>query len=202
MRSTAVRLCLLGLLAVSLAGCDRAARKTKAGKTARAAAHKQLALWPAQPVSDLPLEARQRNKGGSCMHASMATSLNSVQQYQLADQWWSAHRGGASFDYLRSEADRSGMRYAFTGDGDVAFLEWVIRTRRTCVVSDLPDHARTLVGLDPAWKAGSKAYVQDNNGKAEKLAVYDRETWIARWRRQGGDAMCPLYDPLPVITHN
>ncbi|MGE4136426.1 MAG: hypothetical protein AB7E98_12010 [Pirellulales bacterium] len=191
-------LCFAVAVLVNSVGCQAPQKKT--AKQPTPTPQRQLAAWPAQPVIDIPLEERQRNPDGSCVHCSWVTCLNNQRMYALADAWFAKYRHGESAMGLRRKADAEGIRYADTTAGDVAFVEWAIRTRRGCLVNDKPGHVRTLVGLDPATP-GAKAYVLDNNGPPERVIEYPRDEWIAMWQRRGGWAATPLYDPRPVVTH-
>ena len=201
---TLLSILLIAGLATS-AGCVQK-KKAKVVRKAKVQAPEapvqvQLRKWPAQPVIDIAVEQRQRNPDGSCVHCSWVTTLNHQRMYEMADDWFATYRRGESSSGLRRKASAEGIPFADTTSGDVAFVDWAIRTRRGCLVNDKPNHVRTLVGLDPAGTPGAKAWVLDNNGNAKKLHEYGREEWIRMWKRRGGWAAAPLYDPQPVVTH-
>lgn len=154
-------------------------------------------------VLDLPPELRQKNwGGGSCVHASNVTLLRWQGQDDLADWWRNEYRGGEHADRLTKRLEAAGLRYAFTMQGDVAFLEWCCRTRRGAGIFYKPSHSINLVGLD-----AEHAYLLDNNATnyPERTGEYERvprDTFIRNWQRQyGGFAWTLVYSPPPPIPH-
>jgi hypothetical protein len=154
-------------------------------------------------VLDLPPELRQKNwGGGSCVHASNVTLLRWQGQHELADWWRREYSGGEYADRLTKRLESAGLRYAYTREGDAAFLEWCCRTRRGAGVFYKPAHSINLVGLDDQY-----AYLLDNNAThyPERHGHYERvrrDVFLGNWRsRYGGFAWTLVYNPPPPIPH-
>ena len=64
---------------------------------------------------DLPMEFRQPNYGGSCMHASLIPLLRWQNRGKDARWWRQNHGGAAGVPDLADIAERRGLRYAYTG---------------------------------------------------------------------------------------
>jgi hypothetical protein len=87
------------------------------------------------------------------------------------------------------------LRYAYTVDGDVEFLEWALRTRRGAGITYFPNHAVNLVHLDHQW-----AGVLDNN-RVDQIIWIPRADFLARWKAYGGWAWTLVYDPPPPVPY-
>ena len=151
-------------------------------------------IAPADAITiDIPLSDRQRNyHGGSCVHASMATLFRWQGQPEIADWWILNHRGGENWQGLSRALNASGYDYSQTTAGDVAFLEWAIRTRRGAAVTWGGGHMVCLVELDE-----KRAGLIDNN-RVGRIIWQPRTQFIAEWRRRGGWAVTPVYNPPPM----
>jgi len=159
-----------------------------------------------RPIVNLPPELREENwlgpgGEGSCVHATMVMLLRWQQQERLADHWRATYADGEYADRtwnrqhnLADRLDRENVRYAYTIQGDVAFLEWAIRTRRGCGVTVLGGrHMVALVHLDDQW-----AGLLDNNAP-EKIIWVRRGKFIAEWKNSNGWAVSPVYTPAPPM---
>ncbi len=154
------------------------------------------------PPVDLPRSMRQRNyAGGSCAHASMQDVLRWQNLNDDASWWRRHHRGGANLPHtLAGIADRRGLDYAMTTNGDPEFLEWCSRTRRgAAIIWSGGSHAITFCGF-----VGGRAALVNNN-RPSKLTYMDKQKFLAHWRGSGGDAITPVYSPaaprpwIPVL---
>jgi hypothetical protein len=144
------------------------------------------------PTVDLPRELRERNwGGGSCVHASTVHLLRWQGHHELADWWRANYSGGEYAERLNRRMNAAGLKYAFTVDGDTAFLEWALRTRRGAGITYWPSHAVNLVHLDNEW-----AGLLDNN-RIDQIIWIPRAEFLRRWRGYGGWAWSLVYNPPP-----
>ena len=144
------------------------------------------------PTVDLPRELREQNwGGGSCVHASTVHLLRWQGHHELADWWRASYSGGEYSERLNRRLNAAGLKYAFTVEGDTAFLEWALRTRRGAGITYWPSHAVNLVHLDDQW-----AGLLDNN-RVEQIIWIPRAEFLRRWRDYGGWAWTLVYNPPP-----
>jgi hypothetical protein len=152
-----------------------------------------------RPSVNLPTELRQRNwigtqGNGSCVHATMISLLRWQGRTNTAEYWKRAYSSGETANGLQSKFDREGIRYAYTVDADVKFLEWACSTRRGCGVTVMGGvHMVALVHLDSKW-----ACILDNNS-VEQYKWVPRETFLAEWRASNGWAVTIVYTPTPPL---
>lgn len=149
------------------------------------------------PPMDIPVALREPNYGsGSCMHAAFIAVLRWQGQYNMADWWRQNHRGGETVPGLAQSADKAGLRFAYTANGDEGFLDWCSRTRRGAVihwrVSRYSDHAICFCGYAP----DGQAVLMDNN-RPQTLLRMSREKFLHEWHANGGYALTCVYAPLP-----
>lgn len=145
---------------------------------------------------DLPMAFRQANYArGSCMWASVITAMHRQGLHSEARYWRQKYSGGRAVAGLVPVAEARGLRYAFTLEGDAEFLEWASRTRRGAAihwqVREPGDHAVYFYGYQ-----GDVALVIDNNDPRRVLRV-PKERFLSIWKRSGGQAITPVYSPLP-----
>lgn len=146
------------------------------------------------PVVDLPPSLRTSNwGGGSCVHASTVHLLHWQGLHELAEWWRQTYSGGEYSTRLHSRMEAARLRYAYTTSGDVAFLEWALRTRRGAGITYFPNHAVNLVHLDH-----ERAGVLDNN-RVERVIWIPRDEFLQNWKRYGGWAWTVVYDPPPPV---
>ena len=152
-----------------------------------------------RPTVNLPLRMRETNwwgpEGqGSCTWATMVSLLRWQGRYRTAD-WVRQNCGDGEWPGSMSEKlDGMGVRYAYTTDGDVKFLEWACRTRRGCGITvNGGGHMVALVHLDKNWAA-----LLDNNA-VEKYIWVPRESLIAEWKASNGWAIAPIYAPAAPL---
>ena len=156
-----------------------------------------------RPVVNVPLSLRQENwtgsaDQGSCVYATMVSLLRWQGRYKTADDIRRTCGNGANDVTLAQVLDEKGVRFAYTSNGDVKFLEWSIRTRRGAGVSypgRKQGHFIALIHLD-----AQNAVVLDNND-VDQYKVIPREEFLQKWRAQGGWAFAVIYtppSPLPV----
>lgn len=155
---------------------------------------------PQGVVMDVPPALRTSNwGGGSCVHAATVTLLRWHGLDEMADWWRATYAGGESSDRLVQRMEAAGLRYAYTADGDVRFLEWCCRTGRGAGLFYKPRHAINLVGLDDQY-----AYLLDNNSTnyPERVGHWERvprADFELRWRGYGGFAWSLVYSPPPPL---
>jgi hypothetical protein len=150
-----------------------------------------------RPAVDLPVESRCRNyNGGSCVCASTISVLRWQGREDLADRLRSICSGGQSSGSIIAKMERLELPYAYTNDGDAAFLDWSCQTRRGATIFWKPGHSCTLVGLTEG-----EAIVLDNN-HVWQYERTPRDEFIRRWRGYGGFALTPLAgSPAPPPMH-
>lgn len=152
-----------------------------------------------RPTVNVPLALRQSNwignQGeGSCVHATMISLLRWQGRLNKADYWRQTYGNGEWPDDLAAKFDRENVRYAYTTDGDVRFLEWACRTRRGCGITVMGGaHMVALVHLDAQWAA-----ILDNNS-VSKFKWVPRATLIAEWKASHGWAVAPIYTPAAPL---
>lgn len=154
-----------------------------------------------RPAVNIPPSWRQGNwlgpEGeGSCVHATMVSLFRWQGREYMAEYWKQKYADGENPWRLAEKLDREGVRYAYTTDGDVKFLEWACTTRRGCGITVMGGaHMVALVHLDAEWAA-----LLDNNNTSEFLWIR-RDVLIAHWKASRGWAVTPVYTPaapLPV----
>ena len=149
------------------------------------------------PTIDIPQDLRTRNWApegeGSCVHASLVTLLHWQGQHELARWWQRKYSGGEVPEGLAAKANRIGLRFAETRNGDVGFLEWAVRTRRgACVTVEGGVHMVCLIHLDEQW-----AGTLDNNNPGQ-VVWQSRNAFLEEWRTSHWQwAITPVYDPPP-----
>ena len=150
------------------------------------------ARWDA----DLPYELRTKNyNSGSCVHASTISALEWTGQHEAAVRWRQTYSGGESLSGLVSKAEKSGLTYAYTGNGDVGFLDWASRTRRWAVIFYKPSHSINFCGFDPQT---GEAILLDNNA-TKQYERHPRAAFLRAWKGFGGVALVPVYSPTPPL---
>jgi hypothetical protein len=158
------------------------------------------------PTVNLPVSLRQKNwrgpKGeGSCSHAAMVSLFRWQGRYALASYWRKTYGDGEvadatwdSRDNLADKLNRDKVRFAYTTDGDVSFLEWACSTRRGCGVTIMGGkHMVCLVHFDEKWAA-----LMDSND-VDTLIWVPRKTFISEWVNSNGWAVAPVYTPAPPL---
>jgi len=150
-----------------------------------------------RPVVNIPYDLRQENwlgrkREGSCTWATTISLLRWQGRYRTAD-WVRKNRGDGEWpEHMAEGLDSAGIRYAYTTDGNVEFLEWACRTRRGCGITvNGGAHMVALVHLDNQWAA-----ILDNND-IEKFIWIPRAALIAEWQASYGWATTVLYTPCP-----
>lgn len=148
------------------------------------------------PIVNAPYGARQKNwikyRSGSCYHAAICSNMI-WQGLEEQAAWWRQTYGAAeSTRGIAQKLDAAGLRFAATSTGDVAFLEWAIRTRRGVAFPYFTRHAINLVHLDAEW-----AGLQDNNSTGKFIWVR-RDEFLHNWRHKyGGCAITVVGSPAP-----
>lgn len=150
------------------------------------------------PRVNLPMRLRQDNwigsrRQGSCVHASMIMLLNWQHRYKDAAYWRSNYENGETWDGLTSKLEARHIKWAGTyNERDVKFLEWAIRTRRGCMVTEQgAAHMVVLVHLDKNY-----AGILDNNDTG-RIRWMRRDTFLQEWYSSNSWALTPVYAPPP-----
>ncbi|MHC4302100.1 MAG: hypothetical protein ACYS7Y_32965 [Planctomycetota bacterium] len=150
------------------------------------------------PVVNVSYEMRQHNytPGGSCVHASLITLLRWQNRSEEAAMWRREFSGGEWATSVARKLDSRGIRYAYTSEGDVEFLEWACRTRRGAGVTVRGGaHMVTLTHLDDEW-----AVLLDNNN-ISKFIWLPRQEFIDEWQASHGWAVTPIYSPHAPLPY-
>lgn len=182
------------LVALLLCGVRSPAATSLPERTPIRTVYGPLAGPPGETLTvDLPPAERQENwGGGSCVHASMVSLFRWQGRPELAEHWRRTYGDGETVSGLRAKLDREGVPYADTTAGDVAFLEWSVRTRRGAAVVVMHGaHMVTLVDFNER-----EAVLLDNNDPT-RLQRVPRDRFVSEWRRSSGWAVTPLFDPPP-----
>ncbi len=118
----------------------------------------------AKGVADIPVEFRNLNKMGSCVHCSTANCLEWMGLHNKAVEWRKTYIGGENPSNHLEKLQSSGLKFVMTTGRDSAdeFLDWVIGTRRCAGVADKPAHCRNLVGKI-TQNGKEYAVILDNN---------------------------------------
>lgn len=147
------------------------------------------------PIVNPPENSRFRNyAGGSCYHASIQQVMVMQGFGKQALDYREKYAHAAGTHTIADNLDREGFRFAYTDEGDVAFLEWCMRTRRAAAITYFRNHAVTLVHLD-----ATKAMLLDNNRTSQYIEI-PRDEFLHKWRNMhGGGAITVVYDPVPPL---
>lgn len=149
------------------------------------------------PPVDLPQAWRTPNyAGGSCLHAATIDLLRWQGQHQAADYWRANYSGAAGVPQtIAPIADKLGLRFAYTAEGDEQFLEWASETKRGAAIHwwmhRPSDHAITFLGY-----VGDEAHLLDNN-RVEKPFTMPKAEFLRIWHASGGYALTFVYSPNP-----
>lgn len=131
---------------------------------------------------------------GSCVHASTATLLHYQGQHELAEWWIANYNSGEYEDRLIRRLEAAGLRYAWTTDGDMEFLEWAIRNRLGAGIFYFPSHAINVFGIDENF-----VYLLDNNRNSDYIAVARKE-FEHRWKNEFGGFSWTIVGTPPPPT--
>jgi len=145
---------------------------------------------------NIPVELREANYArGSCVHASLETTLRHQGRYDLARWWRESYRGGEDAGGLEAKMERAGLRWASTTAGDPEFLEWVSRTRRSAVIFYKPNHAVTFVEFSRRLGKDTAKIIDNNHpGRYEHI---EKKRFLRGWRGYGGFAATVVGTPPP-----
>ena len=156
---------------------------------------------PELPIVNPPVTLRQRNwvlgsrENGSCMWASTITLLRWQEQYALADRLRRTRGGGELPSQFAKRLNTAGVKHVAHSAGSAAFLEWACLTRHgaVIVIGGKGDHAVNVVHMDE-----SVVYLLDNNQPRE-YQVVPRDEFLRNWKKAGGWAFVPLYNPAAPL---
>ena len=192
------RILAIMVLLAALTGCDSGIDDGRANNSVARIEY---------PTVNLPVSLRQQNwRGtlgeGSCVHASLISLFRWQGRYWMANHWRATYGNGEVADEswgrgsnnLRAKLEHEGVRFAYTVDGDVAFLEWACYTRRGCGVTiNGGRHMVALVHLDSEW-----AGLLDNN-QVNTIIWVPRDQFISEWHASNSFAVAPVYTPAPPL---
>lgn len=151
-------------------------------------------LYQDNGMADLPPAMRTSNwGGGSCVHASTYHLLMWQGYPDLAKWWKETYSGGEYSTRLHERLEAANLKYAYTVDGDVSFLDWALSTRRGAGITYWPNHAVNLVSFDT-----DTAGILDNNRKDNIINV-PRNEFVPNWQGYGGWAWTLVYVPPPPL---
>lgn len=181
----------VGLLGISLVGCDQPIR-------VRALAAPSVE----QPPANLPSELHQRNwtgplGQGSCVHASLTNHLRWLNEIELAQHWKNTYSDGEWESRLRARLDAANVDYGYTVKADPRFLDWASQSRRGAILWWKPSHCCTFMG----WvnRDGRQyAAILDNNYPG-RFELTEREQFIRLWAGYGGFALSVVSDPASSL---
>lgn len=135
-----------------------------------------------------PKEIRQANYGPSCAHAATITMLNWQEQPEMGAWWRQSYRGGETFYGLSSKAIYAKLDYAILRNGKLGILEYATATRRGAVIDWGGRHAVFFCGF-----LGDTASIVNPN--TSRIHTFEKNAFIAYWRRSGGRSFMTLYSP-------
>jgi hypothetical protein len=187
--SRKVGLLLLATCVTAIAGCDELQPQVRALPMAA----------DEVPPMNLPVALRQRNwlgpqKEGSCVHASLVTTLRWCNQFNLGERWRATYGDGEWDSRLRDRLDAAGVDYVFTVNADPRFLDAVSMSRRGCILWWKPSHCCTFAGWVKGADGKQYAAIIDNN-HPEKIEFTEREQFCRLWAGYGGFALTPVSQP-------
>lgn len=157
---------------------------------------------PEAPAVNLPLALRQSNwvsanGEGSCVHASLTSHLRWQNELALAEIWRRSHSGGEYDSRLRERLDAAKVPYAFTREGNPAFLDWCSQTRRGAVLWWKPSHCCTFLGWVQKDQTQFAAILDNNNTRQFELT--ERSQFLRLWAGYGGFALAVTREPATHI---
>lgn len=151
-----------------------------------------------ETLADVPPQLRQpnwsavKNGQGSCVNASTITLLRWLGLEEHAAWWRQSFEGGEWHGSHIQHMQSSGLKFAYTLEGDVAFLEWACRNRLGAgIFVDGGAHAINLADLTPEY-----AVLLDNN-HPEAFYYVSRDEFIQDWLGASGFAWTFIYTPPP-----
>lgn len=155
---------------------------------------------PELPTVDIPTEWRCTNWSsltngqGSCVHASCVMLLRWMELHELAEWWRQSYSGGEYSDRMHQKLTAAGIQFAATTNGDIAFLEWAVRTRRgACITINNAAHMVCLVHLDE-----SRVGILDNN-HTDRIDWHRRAEFLQAWQSSPAPwAFTLVYNPPPA----
>lgn len=137
---------------------------------------------------------REMHGEGSCVHASTITMLKWFGLEEHAKWWRENFNSGETETRLLKKLEASGLPYAFTTDGDPAFLEWCARNRLVVGIFYKKAHAVNLVDFTDRF-----AVLLDNNN-TDGYEYVPRDTFVRKWRTEfQGFAWTFVKNPPPPL---
>jgi hypothetical protein len=148
---------------------------------------KAVAASDPQPA-DIPLEWRELNRDGSCVHISYANSMRHLGLHDRAAEYRRRYKHGESPGPHKRKLEEFGAKYAMTTDGDPKLIEYAIANRRMISWTDMSAHYRNLVG-----RKDGKAVLLGNGPQGRESYQYvPWEEAMRAFNNQGGWAVVCL----------
>jgi hypothetical protein len=159
------------------------------------------------PTVNIPPQCREANwvdpitLEGSCVFATQTMSFRWMLDDVEANYWRATFSGGEyaddSWHYgsnLARKFDARDIPYAYSLDGDPAFLTWSLSTRRPCgVTTNGGKHMQLLVHFDDEWAA-----LIDNNSPSQ-INWVPRDRFLHEWWNSNSWAVTILESPCPPL---
>jgi hypothetical protein len=137
---------------------------------------------------DIPLEWRELNRDGSCVHISYANSMRHLGLHDRAAEYRRRYKHGESPGPHKRKLEEFGAKYAMTTDGDPKLIEYAIANRRMISWTDMSAHYRNLVG-----RKDGKAVLLGNGPQGRESYQYvPWEEAMRAFNNQGGWAVVCL----------
>jgi hypothetical protein len=140
-----------------------------------------------QPA-DIPLEWRELNRDGSCVHISYANSMRHLGLHDRAAEYRRRYKNGESPGPHKRKLEEFGAKYAMTTDGDPKLIEYAIANRRMVSWTDMSAHYRNLVGR----KDGKAVLLGNGPQGRENYQYVPWEEAMRAFNNQGGWAVVCL----------
>ena len=145
-------------------------------------------------LADIPEEFREPNYGvrGSCVFASLITSLRWQGQHELATWIREVYSEGEYSERLIRRCDAAGIRFSYTDTGSMEWLTWATRNRLCPLVFYYDSHCVNVVDAND-----TTVTLLDNN-TTWKYNYIPRQEFEQKWlQRYGGFSLSPIYSPPP-----
>lgn len=162
----------------------------------------QVTYYGGYPTSHIPIELRQPNTNGSCVHLATAVCLVNIGEYDLARMWTNNFGGGEYASRHIRRLEDAGILFSVETNGDPAYIDfWMDSTsvtKRILGVNYNTRHVMNLLDIDSAGP-NAKAYLLNNQRKSGSwawdsavAAETTRDEFLRNWDRNGGWAFAIL----------
>lgn len=129
---------------------------------------------------------------GSCVWASLATTLQWQRQNALAKYVRQNYHSGSDANRLINACNRLNLPIQYTKNGDPAFLEYVHANRLSAVIFYYDKHCVNFLGYRDGY-----AVLLDNNS-VHKFNFVPKSEFLSNWRNfYSGFALTVTLNPYP-----